>query len=91
MQSELMTPTEAAAYLTDKGYPVSRFTVHRMIKRGDLAFLQTGRNYIVQREELDRWMTPRYATDPEAQASPTPQRKRRSDAIDRIKKRKRKS
>ena len=39
---------------------VSRMTVYRLIRQGDMAALRVGRNYRLREEDVHRYLTERY-------------------------------
>jgi excisionase family DNA binding protein len=52
-----LSPSEAAAYLKERGLNISQRTVDRMCKRGELdAFVTAGGWQRIRRSELDRWI-----------------------------------
>jgi excisionase family DNA binding protein len=54
-EARLLTVNEVADLLR-----VSRMTVYRMIRQGDMAALRVGRNYRLREEDVHRYLTERY-------------------------------
>jgi excisionase family DNA binding protein len=54
-QARLLTVNEVADLLR-----VSRMTVYRLIKEGELKALRVGRNYRLREDDVDAYLTTRY-------------------------------
>jgi len=53
-----LSPTEASAYLKERGMDISARTVDRMCKRGELeAYVTAGGWQRIRKSELDRWIS----------------------------------
>ena len=54
-EARLLTVTEVADLLR-----VSRMTVYRMIKEGDMAAVRVGRSYRLREDDVDTYLSDRY-------------------------------
>ena len=54
-EARLLTVNEVADLLR-----VSRMTIYRMIRQGDMAALRVGRNYRLREEDVHSYLTERY-------------------------------
>ena len=54
-EPEMLNARQAAAYLTDRGYQISKSTIYSLVSAGEIPFSKFGGKALFSRSELEDW------------------------------------